>query len=152
MIEQTLQVVSVNGTTAYLKAEKKPACEGCNGKCGSQVFSKLFGTDKKTFPIKLEQTVQVGQKIRLSLDDSHIVQNAFFVYMMPLFGGFLALFFSALLLSLSEAWQIFSVLIGGFVGYKLAQWRVKYLKHEVNLVKIYPISLPLTQIDGDCGK
>lgn len=152
MIEQTLQVVSVKGTTVQLKAEQKPACEGCNGKCGSQVFSKLFGTHKKTFSINIEQSVQIGQKVRLSLDDSHIVRNAFFVYMLPLLGAFIAMFASALLLSLPELWQIFAAIFGGVSGFFIAKHSVKSLKHDVHLVKVYPISLPLTQIDGDCGK
>lgn len=152
MIEQTLQVVSVEGTTVQLKGEQKPACEGCNGKCGSQIFSKLFGTHKKTFSINLEQTVQVGQKVRLSLDDSHIVRNAFFVYMLPLLGAFLGMLGSALIFNLSEPWQIFTAIFGGVVGFFIAKQKVKSLKHEVNLVKVYPISFPLTQIDGDCDK
>ena len=48
MIEQTLTVVALDGTTAHLEAQQKKACEGCNGRCGSQVFAKLFGSDKKT--------------------------------------------------------------------------------------------------------
>ncbi|MBE0368852.1 SoxR reducing system RseC family protein [Pseudoalteromonas aurantia] len=152
MIEQTLQVVSVDGTTAYLQAEQKPACAGCNGKCGSQIFSKLFGTHSKTFPIELEHVVEVGQQIRLSLDDRHIVRNAFFVYMFPLLGAFFALFIGAVGFSLPEPWQIFCAVIGGFLGFLIAKQQVKRLKHEVRLVKVYPISIPLTQIDGDCGK
>lgn len=62
MIEQTLSVAKISGATAYLQAEPKPACEGCNGKCGSLIFSRLFGTQKKLFPIQLEEPVVVGQK------------------------------------------------------------------------------------------
>ena len=85
MIEQTLTVVAINGHIADLEAEQKQACAGCNGRCGSQVFSKLFGTAKKTFPYKFESSVEIGQKVTLSLDDSHVVKHAFAVYMLPLF-------------------------------------------------------------------
>jgi sigma-E factor negative regulatory protein RseC len=152
MIEQTLQVVSVEGNKVQLKAEQKPACEGCNGKCGSQVFSKLFGTHKKTLSINIEDRVKIGQKVRLSLDDSHVIRNAFFVYMMPLCGAFFGMFVSGILFNSSEFWQIFAAIIGGVTGFLIAKHSVKSLKHEVRLIKIYPISLPLTQIDGDCDK
>ncbi|BBN82151.1 hypothetical protein PA25_21360 [Pseudoalteromonas sp. A25] len=152
MIEQTLTVVSVSGTTAHLRAEQKAACEGCNGKCGSQIFSKLFATQKKTFSIKLTEPVEVGQKIKLSLDDSKVVSNSFYVYMLPIFGAFLLCFISALALQWNEPKQILSAAIGGFLGFLLAKWRVQGLQHEVKVVKIYPISMSVTQIDGDCAK
>jgi sigma-E factor negative regulatory protein RseC len=152
MIEQTLTVVSCSGTTAYLHSEQKKACEGCNGKCGSQIFAKLFGTHKKTFPIKVEHPLQVGQKVKLSLDDSKVVSNAFYVYMLPLLGAFLFMFVSALALELSEPLQILSAALGGFLGYLSAKWRVQGLKHDVKVIKIYPISMSVTQIDGDCDK
>ena len=81
MIEQTLTVVSVKGTTANLEAEQKQACAGCNGRCGSQVFAKLFGTAKKTFPYTFDFELKVGQKVTLALDDSHLVKHAMAVYM-----------------------------------------------------------------------
>jgi sigma-E factor negative regulatory protein RseC len=149
MIEQTLTVVALDGHTAYLEAQQKQACEGCNGRCGSQVFSKLFGTDKKTFPYKFSQPLNLGQKVTLSLDDSHVVKHAFFVYMLPLcFSLFFALIVAQFFL-LSEMWQIASAILGGVVGFFIAKTWVKSLKHEVKVIKIHPISLPLTQIDGD---
>ncbi|CAM4156910.1 SoxR reducing system RseC family protein [Pseudoalteromonas byunsanensis] len=149
MIEQTLTVVSVSGTTAYLKAQQKTACEGCNGKCGSQIFSKLFGTHKKTFPIQMDDTLQIGQKVKLSLDDSRVVNHAFYVYMLPLLMAFIFVFIASLGLELSEPWQILSAIAGGFLGFLIAKRRVQSIKHDVKVVKIYPISMAVTQIDGD---
>lgn len=149
MIEQTLSVAKISGATAYLQAEPKPACEGCNGKCGSQIFSRLFGTQKKLFPIQVEEPVVVGQKIKLSLDDSKLVNHGAWVYMTPLLCAFIAMFISALLFELSEPLQILMTCIGGIVGFLIARIRVTSLKHQVKVVKIYPISFSLKQIDGD---
>jgi sigma-E factor negative regulatory protein RseC len=149
MIEQTLSVAKIRGTTAYLQAEPKPACEGCNGKCGSQIFSRLFGTQKKLFPINLNESVEVGQKIKLSLDDSQLVNHGAWVYMAPLFSAFIAMFISALMFELSEPLQILLTLLGGIVGFFIARMRVSSLKHQVKVVKIYPISFSVKQIDGD---
>jgi sigma-E factor negative regulatory protein RseC len=149
MIEQTLTVEYVKYPTVFLKAPPKQACEGCNGKCGSQVFSKLFSTEKKLFPIELSESVVPGQKITLSLDDSHVIKHAFIVYMIPLIFAFISLFISALLFNVSEPIQIIFTLIGGFLGYLMAKHRVKRLAHSVKVIKIYPIGIPMTQIDGD---
>ena len=152
MIEQTLTVAVIKGATVYLEAEAKPACEGCNGKCGSQIFAKLFGTHKKQFPLQLDQAVEVGQKIKLSLDDSNVVKHAFYVYMLPLIFAFVGMFSAALLFELSEPVQIIFAVVGAAAGLFFAKAKGETLKHQVKVIKIYPISLPITQIDGDCTK
>ena len=149
MIEQTLTVVSIEGTTAHLEAQQKQACEGCNGRCGSQVFSKLFGTAKKTFPYQFEVPVAVGQKVTLSLDDSHMVKHAFAVYMLPLVLSLAFALMAAEVFSAAEWLQIIAAIGGGFTGFAIAKSRVKSLRHDIKVIKIHPISLPLTQIDGD---
>ena len=149
MIEQTLTIVALNGHTAHLEAQQKQACEGCNGRCGSQVFSKLFGTEKKTLPYKFDSPVEIGQKITLSLDDSHVVKHAFAVYMLPLFLSLIFALITSELFLLSEGWQILAAIIGGMFGFFIAKTRVKSLKHDIKVIKIHPISIPLTQIDGD---
>jgi sigma-E factor negative regulatory protein RseC len=149
MIEQTLTVVSISGTTAYLEAQQKKACEGCDGRCGSQIFGKLFGTAKKTFPYKFDTPLEVGQKVTLALDDSHMVKHAFVVYMLPLFFGLLFAFCTSEIFNAAEWVQIVAAVTGGFTGFGIAKSRVKSLKHDIKVIKIYPISLPLTQIDGD---
>jgi len=35
------------------------------------------------------------------------------------------------------------------LGFYIAKTRVKSLRHDIKVVKIHPISIPLTQIDGD---
>lgn len=149
MIEQTLTVVSVNDTTAQLEAAQKQACEGCNGRCGSQVFSKLFGTAKKTFPYTFDTPLSVGQKVTLALDDSQVVKHAFAVYMLPLLLSLSFAIIVAEFFSMSEFWQIIAAIIGGIAGYMLAKTQVKSMRHDVKIIKIHPISIPLTQIDGD---
>ncbi|MCF2907978.1 SoxR reducing system RseC family protein [Pseudoalteromonas sp. DL2-H2.2] len=152
MIEQTLTVSRVERDTVWLVAEDKPACAGCNGKCGSQIFSKLFGSNKKALPIVCEESVQVGQKMTLALDDSKVVENALWVYLLPLVMAFLAMFVAHLMLGVSEPWQILAAALGGLTGFQIAKQRTKALRHDIKVIKIYPISLPLTQIDGDCAK
>lgn len=149
MIEQTLTVVAINGHIADLEAEQKQACAGCNGRCGSQVFSKLFGTARKTFPYKFESSVEIGQKVTLSLDDSHVVKHAFAVYMLPLFLSLTFALAASEFFKVAEGWQILAAAFGGITGFFIAKTQVKSLKHDIKVIKIHPISIPLTQIDGD---
>ncbi|MFY8272970.1 SoxR reducing system RseC family protein [Pseudoalteromonas sp. SSDWG2] len=149
MIEQVLTVVSLKGDTAFLQAEPKPLCAGCNGKCGSQVFAKLFGTDKKHFPFKFDEPVQVGQKVKLALDDSHIVSSSFIVYVWPLLLALVSAVLVQTFFSASEPVQIVSAFLAGFIGFILAKQRLKRVIHDLKVLKIYPISLPISQTVGD---
>jgi sigma-E factor negative regulatory protein RseC len=149
MIEQTLTVVAVEGRDAELQAEPKKPCEGCNGRCGSQVFSKLFKTDKKTLHFHFDEPLQIGQKVKLALDDSQLVKHSFYVYFLPLVCALLFAAIGASLFQLGDGYQILLALTGGLLGGFIAKRRVASFKHGIKLIKIYPISLPLTQIDGD---
>ncbi|CCQ10751.1 Sigma factor RpoE regulatory protein RseC [Pseudoalteromonas luteoviolacea B = ATCC 29581] len=149
MIEQTMTVVAVKGNRAELQAQTKEPCEGCNGRCGSQVFSKLFKTDKKTLWLQLDEPVEVGQKVKLALDDSKLVQHSIYVYLVPLLFALMLAAFAAQYLQMGDAGQLVSAAIGGSLGVLFAKTRTKSFQHDIKLIKIYPISLPLTQIDGD---
>jgi sigma-E factor negative regulatory protein RseC len=52
-------------------------------------------------------------------------------------------------MSLSEGWQILLAFIGGVIGFLLAKKQLKKVNYDIKVIKIYPNSLPLTQIDGD---
>ena len=149
MIEQTLTVVSLKGDTAFLQAQPKPACAGCNGKCGSQIFAKLFGTDKKLFPYQFSQPVEVGQKVKLALDESHIVSSSFVVYIWPLLFALVSAVIAQSIFAVGEGGQIFIASVAGIIGFTLAKQRLKRVVHDVKVLKIYPISLPISQRDGD---
>lgn len=149
MIEQTLTVVSVKGGTAFLKSEQKPACAGCNGKCGAQIFAKLFKTDKKNFPYQFSEPVVVGQKVKLALDDSHIVSSSFVVYIWPLLAALVSAVLVQSVLGLGELAQIGTAVVAGFVGFVMAKQRLAQVVHDVKVLKIYPLSLPISQRVGD---
>lgn len=149
MIEQTLTVVSVKGTTATLKPQAKKACEGCNGKCGSQIFAKLFGNKEALFDFDFQQQLEPGQQVLFGLDDSHVVKSSFLTYLLPLLFAIATAIFAAEVLFLPEGWQIILAFSAGFAGYLCAKFYLKAVKHHIEVIKIYPISSSPTQIDGD---
>ena len=56
---------------------------------------------------------------------------------------------SANVFVLAELWQVLFAIIGGYVGFLLAKEKQKGLKNRIKIKKIHPISLPITQINGD---
>lgn len=149
MIEQTLTVKATEGLVAFLVPEEKKACEGCNGKCGSQVFAKLFDTKKADFEYKFDTPLSVGQKVVLALDERHLVKTSLLIYLLPLVFAICSAIFAAEVMHVAELYQILLAALGGFTGYLIAKSHLKSVKHHIEVVKIYPNSLPVTQIDGD---
>ncbi|SFC21652.1 SoxR reducing system RseC family protein [Pseudoalteromonas denitrificans] len=149
MIEQTLTVTSVEGLRAFLKADEKPSCEGCSGQCGSKIFSKLFGDKSPELAFVFDEELKIGQKVKMALDDSHVLKSSLMIYLLPLISAMILAIFSSLLLSLSEGWQIIFALVGGVIGFLFAKKQLEKVNYDIKLIKIYPNSLPLTQIDGD---
>jgi len=149
VIEQTLTVISVDGFKALLKPEEKPSCEGCNGQCGSKIFSKLFGDKSPELAFVFEEQLNTGQKVKMGLDDSHVLKSSLLIYLLPLLFSFVFLIVSAVAMSVSEGWQILFSFIGGVIGFVIAKKQLEKVSYDIKLIKIYPNSLPLTQIDGD---
>ncbi len=149
MIEQTLTVVKTKGRLAYLQAPEKKACAGCNGRCGAMTFAKLFGERKRLLPYQFDSELSPGQQVLMRLDDSHIAAHSLLVYLMPLLGFFIGLFAA----SQQPEWlQLASGLLLGGLGFGLAKRRLYRQDYSIEVVKIYPISMAITQIDGDCSQ
>lgn len=149
MIEKTLEVTEVIGNQVTFAVPEPKACEGCNGRCGSQVFAKLFGNRRNQLTLTINNPIEVGQKVRLSFDDSQLVSYSMWLYMTPLLAGFTGLLFFALVLETSELWQLLAALSTGAVGAFIAKQQLKRKKKDIVIEKIYPKSLSISQINGD---
>lgn len=149
MIEKTFTVAKVENTLVTFALPKPQACSGCDGKCGSLTFAKLFANKRSELTIESKERLEVGQKVDLALDDSHVIKMSLLTYMVPLLLALIFTIVSANVFVLAELWQVLFAIIGGYVGFILAKEKQKGLKNRIKIKKIHPISLPITQINGD---
>jgi len=149
MIEKTFTVAKVDNTLVTFALPKPQACSGCDGKCGSLTFAKLFANKRSELTIESKERLEVGQKVDLALDDSHVIKMSLLTYIVPLLLALIFTIVSANVFVLAELWQVLFAIIGGYVGFLLAKEKQKGLKNRIKIKKIYPISLPITQINGD---
>ncbi|WP_234004680.1 SoxR reducing system RseC family protein [Pseudoalteromonas sp. T1lg24] len=84
MIEKTFTVAKVDNTLVTFALPKPQACSGCDGKCGSLTFAKLFANKRSELTIVSDAALEVGQKVDLTLDDSHVIKMSLWTYMVPL--------------------------------------------------------------------
>ncbi|AIY64904.1 SoxR reducing system RseC family protein [Pseudoalteromonas piratica] len=149
MIEKTFTVAKVENTLVTFALPKPQACSGCDGKCGSLTFAKLFANKRSELTIESKERLEVGQKVDLALDDSHVIKMSLLTYMVPLLLALIFTIVSTNVFVLAELWQVLFAIIGGYVGFILAKEKQKGLKNRIKIKKIHPISLPITQINGD---
>lgn len=87
------QVVGVEGRFALVQTQRQAACGGCqsSSSCGTSALAKLFSSTSSA-PMRVENTlnVNVGDQVRLKLDESRLVLHAFMAYGLPLIGLFLS--------------------------------------------------------------
>lgn len=67
MIEKTFTVAKVDNTLVTFALPKPQACSGCDGKCGSLTFAKLFANKRSELTIVSDAALEVGQKSRFNL-------------------------------------------------------------------------------------
>lgn len=149
MIEKTFTVAKVDNTLVTFALPKPQACSGCDGKCGSLTFAKLFANKRSELTIESETPLEIGQKVDLALDDSHVIKMSLLTYMVPLLLALIFTIVAANVFVLAELWQVLFAILGGYVGFLLAKAKQKGLKNRIKIKKIHPISLPITQINGD---
>lgn len=149
MIEKTFTVAKVDNTLVTFALPKPQACNGCDGKCGTLTFAKLFANKRSELTIESKETLEVGQKVDLSLDDSHVIKMSLLTYMVPLLLAILFTFLAANVFELAESWQVLFAIFGGYCGFLIAKAKQKGLRNRIKIKKIHPISLPITQINGD---
>jgi len=100
MIEESAQVVSVDGEFAWVQTQRKSACASCpaNKGCGTAVLAKVVGTRQSRIRALNRAGAAVGDRVLLGLQESALVRGSLAVYAVPLasllggglFGQFMA--------------------------------------------------------------
>ncbi|MGD2112552.1 MAG: SoxR reducing system RseC family protein [Gammaproteobacteria bacterium] len=94
MIEETGQVVDVEGEFAWIESERRSGCGGCAARegCGSGVIARAFGNRTVTLKVVNRIDARIGDRVVIGLAETGLVRGALAVYAVPL----LALFAGAL--------------------------------------------------------
>ncbi len=145
MIEETGEVVSVDGEHVWVETMRQSACGSCSsGKvCGHKLLDQSLNNKKavteKQHYIKARISdasrnafIEPGDKVRIGMPERHLLQAAFIVYLLPL-----VLFFTGLiashLLGLAEPYQIFAAVAGLVAGLAMMRHAGRYLGRAVDL-------------------
>ncbi len=120
MVEESGHVVAVEGNYAWVSVERRTACESCSVKkgCGTSVLSKVVG--KKIATIKVDNVLNanVGDPVRIGIDDQAMIGGSALIYVLPL----LIMFVFSILINIlfrQESYTILAALAGLGFGFLL---------------------------------
>jgi sigma-E factor negative regulatory protein RseC len=77
-----------------VETQIKSTCGSCEAQsnCGTGAIAKVFASKRETLSFRLNELVEVGQKVSLGIPEENLLKASALVYCLPLF----ALVFSAL--------------------------------------------------------
>jgi len=155
-MEELATVTAIDNGKVSMVSQIKSSCNSCSqvDTCASGQIAKAIPHKKLSFtllkPKSLEnQTIEIGDCVVLTLPESNLLQSAWQVYLLPIFGLFS---FSALgqwlkqegILS-HELMALAIGVVGGYLGYRLARYLQNHVsqqgKLEPQISRIIPKAL-----------
>jgi len=90
MIEETGQVVDVEGAFAWIESERTSTCGACNVRkgCGTAVLAKVLGQRRVHLRVLNRINAQIGDAVVIGISESGLVRGSLAVYAVPLAGLF----------------------------------------------------------------
>ena len=84
MIEEIAIVTRIDNDRVWIKSRQSGGCGGCfkQDSCGTATMAKLL--PKREFPVDCAMNVQIGDQVRVAIDDSYLLFGSFLLYLLPL--------------------------------------------------------------------
>jgi sigma-E factor negative regulatory protein RseC len=90
MIEESGQVVAVQGEFAWIESERTTTCGSCAVRkgCGTSAIAKVLGQRRVRLRVLNRINVRVGDNVVIGISESGLVRGSLAVYAVPLLGLF----------------------------------------------------------------
>jgi sigma-E factor negative regulatory protein RseC len=138
-----------------VETQIKSTCGSCEAQsnCGTGAIAKVFASKRETLRFRLNEIVEVGQKVSLGIPEENLLKASAMVYCLPLF----ALVLSALvgqsvfpLLGLmSEGWLILFSAICSYLTFRFVR---RFLSNsdqgefQPRILKVFPLEIDNIQV------
>lgn len=90
MIEETGQIVDVQGAFAWVESERSSSCGNCavNKGCGTGAIAKVLGQRRVRLRVLNRIEARVGDRVVIGVSESGLLRGSLAVYAAPLAGLF----------------------------------------------------------------
>ena len=153
MVEESVEVIAVEGNDLILQAQRKSSCQSCSVQkgCGTSVLSQWLGKKLSHFQVENTVNAKIGDTLVVGIPESSLLKGSLVIYFMPLFTLFLgALLADWILLEIAyrDLWVGVSGLFGLYMGIRYskivlerqlgANLRPVILRKNIEHVKLSP--------------
>jgi sigma-E factor negative regulatory protein RseC len=85
MLEETAQVVAVQGTEVWVETERRSSCSSCaaNSGCGSAALAKVLGQRRSRVRALSPIALKVGDRVVIGVCERAVVRGSLAVYALP---------------------------------------------------------------------
>ena len=125
MLEEYGVVVAIENKFALIQMQRTGGCLNCtaNEGCGVASLSLVFGKKDTLLKVNSHNNIEVGDKVKLGLDEQALLKSSLLLYLLPLFGLFVGAIGYDILATLailpnSEILTVMAGLIGLGIGLK----------------------------------
>ena len=135
----------------WVETEVKSTCGSCEAQsnCGTGAIAKAFANKREKLHFRFDETVKIGQKVRLGIPEENLLKASMLVYFLPL----VILVFSALIGQellpliglLSEIWLVIFSALCTYLAFKFVS---RYLKSS-DQSEFYPQILKVLPFEKD---
>ena len=86
MIEEQALVTRIEANQVWIKSLQSSACGGCvqQTSCGTATLAKLLPKREFAVNCDLNLDLNVGDCVRVQIDDSHLILSSLLLYLLPL--------------------------------------------------------------------
>ena len=138
-----------------VETQIKSTCGSCEAQsnCGTGAIAKVFATKRETLRFRLNEIVEVGQKVSLGIPEENLLKASAMVYCLPLFALVLSALVGQSILPLvgliAEGWLI---LFSAFSSYFTFRYVRRFLSRSdqgdfhPRILKVFPLEIDNIQV------
>ena len=138
-----------------VETQIKSTCGSCEAQsnCGTGAIAKVFATKRETLRFRLNEIVEVGQKVSLGIPEENLLKASVMVYCLPLFSLVLSALAGQTLLPLlglmAEGWLILFSAICTYLTFRFVRRflsRSDEGEFHPRILKVFPLEIHNIQV------
>ncbi|MFT6283991.1 MAG: sigma-E factor negative regulatory protein RseC [bacterium] len=138
-----------------VETQIKSTCGSCEAQsnCGTGAIAKVFATKRETLRFRLNDIVEVGQKVSLGIPEENLLKASAMVYCLPLFTLVLSALLGQTIFPLvglmAEGWLILFSAICSYLTFRFVR---RFLSNSdqgefhPRILKVFPIEIDNIQV------
>jgi sigma-E factor negative regulatory protein RseC len=86
MLEETAQVVRINGNEVWVETQRRSSCSSCSAEkgCGTATLSKVLGNRRNVVRVLSAMPLRVGDLVVIGIREQALVRGSLAVYAVPI--------------------------------------------------------------------